>query len=201
MAGSAKPVRKREPAVGAPLPHDSARLHVTGQAAYTDDLPEPRDLLHLAVGMSTVAHAKIRNIDLAAVRAAAGVVEVCTADDIRGMNNCGPIVADDPIFANDLVQYVGQPIFAVAAASVDAARKAARRARIDYHELEAILDPLTAVEKKSFVLPSETLVRGDPDAALSAAPHRAKRRLFLGGQDHFYLEGHIAMVLLQDDGC
>ncbi|MCH7829140.1 MAG: xanthine dehydrogenase molybdopterin binding subunit [Proteobacteria bacterium] len=201
MAGSAKPVRKREPAVGAPLPHDSARLHVTGQASYTDDLPEPRDLLHLAVGMSTVAHAKIRNIDLAAVRAVAGVVEVCTADDIRGMNNCGPIVADDPIFANDLVQYVGQPIFAVAAASVDAARKAARRARIDYHELEAILDPLTAVEKKSFVLPSETLVRGDPDAALSAAPHRAKRRLFLGGQDQFYLEGHIAMVLLQDDGC
>lgn len=201
MAARSKSATKREAAVGAPLPHDSARLHVTGQASYTDDLPEPRNLLHLAVGMSEVAHAKIRKIELAAVRAAHGVVEVCIAGDIAGANNCGPIVADDPIFASDLVQYVGQPIFAVAADTVDAARKAARQAHIDYQELEAILDPITAVQKKSFVLPSETLVRGDPDGALKSAPHRARRRLFLGGQDQFYLEGHIAMAILQDDGC
>jgi len=201
MAASAKPVRKRESAVGAALPHDSAHLHVTGRASYTDDLPEPRDLLHVAVGMSSVAHAEVGNIDLSDVLAAPGVVDVCLASDISGDNNFGPIIADDPILATDLVQFVGQPVFAVVATTVDAARKATRLASIDYRQLEAILDPLTAVEKQSFVLPSETLVRGDPDAALMAAPHRASRRVFLGGQDQFYLEGHIAMAIPQEDNC
>ena len=186
--------------VGKALPHDSAHLHVSGTAAYTDDLPEPRDLLHLAVGMSTVPHGRLRNLDLSAVRDAEGVVAVCTADDIAGENNYGSIVKDDPILAGDIVQYVGQPMFLVAATSVDAARKAALKAQVDYDELEAILDPLTAVEKGSFVLPSETLVRGEPDAALENAPHRVSRRVFVGGQDQFYLEGHIAMALPQEDG-
>jgi len=201
MDASAKPALRREPAVGAPLPHDSAHLHVTGRASYTDDLPEPRDLLHVAVGMSTVAHADVVSIDLSKVLAVPGVVDVCLASDIAGANNYGPIIADDPIFAADLVQYVGQPVFAVAATTVDIARKAARLARIDYREREAILDPLTAVEKQSFVLPSETLVRGEPAAALEAAPRRLQRRVFLGGQDQFYLEGHIAMAVPQEDGC
>jgi xanthine dehydrogenase large subunit len=201
MGASVKPGLKRESAVGSPLPHDSAHLHVTGRASYTDDLPEPRDLLHVAVGMSSVAHANLGQIDLNAVLAAPGVVDVCIASDIPGVNNYGPIIKDDPIFATDLVQYVGQPVFAVAATSVDAARKATGRAKIDYQELEAILDPLQAVEKESFVLPSETLVRGEPDAALQLAPHRVSRRVCLGGQDQFYLEGHVAMAVPAEDGC
>ena len=168
MDVSVKPAEKRKVAVGAPLPHDSARLHVTGRASYTDDLPEPRDLLHVAVGMSTVAHANIGEIGLADVLAAPGVIDVCVAADIVGANNCGPIVADDPILAADIVEYVGQAVFAVAATSVDDARKATRLATIEYRELDAILDPLTAVEKGSFVLPSEKLVRGDPDSALQS---------------------------------
>tara|TARA_R110002096_G_scaffold21113_5_gene69043 strand:- start:295 stop:2610 length:2316 start_codon:yes stop_codon:yes gene_type:complete len=187
--------------VGAALPHDSASLHVTGRASYTDDLPEPRGLLHLAVGMSPVAHGRIRQLDLSEVSAAHGVVDICTAADVVGENNFGAIVADDPIFAVDEVLYAGQSVFAVAAVTVDAARKAAKKAKIDCEELDAILDPLTAVEKSSFVLPSETLQRGDPDAALAGAPHRVARRVFVGGQDQFYLEGHIAMAIPQDDDC
>ena len=187
-------------AVGKALPHDSAHLHVSGTAAYTDDLPEPRDLLHLAIGMSTVAHAKVSNMELGDVLAADGVAGICTAADIPGENNYGSIVKDDPLFADGLVQYVGQPLFAVAATSVDAARKAARKAHVAYEELDAILDPLDAVAKQSFVLPSETLVRGKPDEALEAAPHRLQRRVTLGGQDQFYLEGHIAMAVPQEDG-
>ena len=187
-------------AVGKALPHDSAHLHVSGTAAYTDDLPEPRDLLHLAVGMSSKAHARLQGVDLAAVSAAPGVIDVCVAADIQGDNNCGPIVADEPILAVDKVEYAGQAVFTVAATSVDAARQAAQFAKIDYDELEPILDPLTAVAKKSFVLPSETLERGSTQAALDKAPHRVQRRLDLGGQDQFYLEGHIAMAIPQEDG-
>jgi xanthine dehydrogenase large subunit len=200
MNAHAKPAGKSAGAVGKALPHDSAHLHVCGTAAYTDDIPEPRGLLHLAVGMSERPHARITNMDFGDVLGAPDVVEVCDASDIVGDNNFGPIVKDDPVFADSLVQYVGQPVFAVAAKTVDAARKAARRARIDYDELEPILDPLTAVKKQSFVLPSETLVRGEPDNALKEAPHRLQRRVSLGGQDQFYLEGHIAMAIPQEDG-
>jgi len=187
-------------AVGKALPHDSAHLHVSGGATYTDDMLEPQGLLHVAVGMSSIAHANVRDMDLSSVMASEGVVDICTAADISGENNYGSIVKDDPLFADGLVQYVGQPMFAVAARSVDAARKAARKANVDYDELEAILDPLTAVEKQSFVIPSETLVRGDPDAALAESTHRLQRRVALGGQDQFYLEGHIAMAIPQEDG-
>ncbi len=187
-------------AVGKALPHDSAHLHVSGRAAYTDDLPEPRDLLHVAVGMSSEAHARIGAIDLAAVLGAAGVVDVCLAEDIPGENNCGPIIADEPILATDTVEFAGQAMFAVAAETVDQARKAAKLAKVTYENLDAILDPLVAVEKGSFVLPTETLVRGEPGEALEKAPHRLQRRLDLGGQDQFYLEGHIAMAVPQEDG-
>ena len=187
-------------AVGSAIPHDSAHLHVSGEATYTDDIPEPRDLLHLAIGMSDRAHAKIKNMDLQAVRDAPGVVAVITAMDIPGANNFGPVLQDDPIFADGLVQYVGQSVFAVAAETVDQARKAARLARIEYEDLEAILDTMDAVDKKSFVLPSETLTRGDSERALEEAANRLQGRVNLGGQDQFYLEGQIAMTLPREDG-
>ena len=197
MGARARQARKAS--VGNALPHDSAHLHVSGRAAYTDDLPEPRDLLHVAVGMSRKPHARLRAIDLGDVLAAEGVIDVCLATDIPGENNCGPIVHDEAIFATDTVEYAGQAVFAVAANTVDQARRAALLAKIDYEELEPVLDPLTAVEKGSFVLPSETLARGDAAAAIGNAPRRLQRRFTIGGQDQFYLEGHIAMCLPQED--
>ena len=187
-------------AVGAAIPHDSSALHVSGEALFTDDVVEPQGLLHLAVGMSAKAHAHIDNIDLSAVLEAPGVVAVMAADDIAGENNCGPVIADDPIFAPGLVQYAGQAVFAVAATTVDQARRAVMFARIDYSELEPILDPRKAVAAASFVLPSETMKRGDSAAAIASAAHRLQGSVSLGGQDQFYLEGQIAMALPVEDG-
>ncbi len=201
MDARTKSSSAREAAMGAPLPHDSAHLHVSGRASYTDDLPEPRNIAHVAVGMSPVAHATLQSVDLAGVLGSAGVLAVCTAGDIPGENNYGPIVADDPIFADNLVQYVGQPVFAVVADTVTAARKAARRAEFSLQEHEAILDIRQAVREGSFVLPSETLQRGDPDRAIASAPRSLSRSVSLGGQDQFYLEGHIAMAVPQEDNC
>ncbi len=187
-------------AVGAAIPHESSALHVSGEALFTDDVVEPQGLLHLAVGMSSKAHAHIDNIDLSAVLEAPGVVAVMAADDIAGENNCGPVIADDPIFAPGLVQYAGQAVFAVAATTVDQARRAVMLARIDYSELEPILDPRKAVAAASFVLPSETMKRGDSAAAIASAAHRLQGSVSLGGQDQFYLEGQIAMALPAEDG-
>lgn len=186
--------------VGRDLAHDSAALHVTGAALYTDDIPEPRGLLHAAFGVSTEAHATINSIDLQRVMAAPGVVAVIQASDIRGTNNYGTIVADDPILADTLAQFIGQPIFVVAAKTVDQARRAALLADIDYTPLPAILDPKTALEAESFVLPSRTISQGDSRRAIDAAPRTLKGELNLGGQDQFYLEGQIAMAVPREDG-
>jgi xanthine dehydrogenase large subunit len=182
-------------AVGQPIAHDSAGLHVSGQASYTDDIPEPRGLLHLAVGVSEKAHARIRSIDLSAVTATPGVVDVLLAQDIPGENNFGPVIHDDPILINDTALYAGHPLFAVIAKDVDTARDAVGFARVEYEELPAILDTDTAISESSFVLPSRQVTRGDPATALAEAKHRIQRRVSCGGQDQFYLEGHVAMAV------
>jgi xanthine dehydrogenase large subunit len=186
--------------IGEPHPHDSAHLHVTGRAHYCDDIPLPPNTLHAAFGFSTVAHGHIRDLDLAPVIATSGVVAIALPSDIPGENNYGGAVHDDPIFTDDLVQYAGQPIFAVAAASYTVARKAARRARIAYDELPAILDIRAALVAESYVLPGRELVRGTPATVLANSAHRLRETVVMGGQDHFYLEGQIAIAIPQDDG-
>ncbi len=90
-------------------PHESAHLHVSGRATYTDDIPLVAGTLHAALGLSTKPHAKILSMQFDAVRATPGVIAVFTAEDIPGVNDCGPIKHDDPVLADGLVQYVGQP--------------------------------------------------------------------------------------------
>jgi xanthine dehydrogenase large subunit len=186
-------------AVGVARPHESAALHVLGQANYTDDVPEVRGTLHAALGLSAKPHANILAIDLAAVRASRGVVEVLTASDIPGTNDCGPIVHDDPILADGEVEYVGQPIFIVIADTHDNARRAARLAQVTYEELPAILTPQAARAAQSYVLPPMRLERGDAAAAFERAPHRVQGELYVGGQEQFYLEGQIAYAIPKED--
>jgi xanthine dehydrogenase large subunit len=118
--------------VGKSHPHESAVLHVSGSANYTDDIPETQGTLHAALGLSAQAHALVRSMDLDAVRQAQGVIAVFTARDFPGSNQCGPIIKDDPILADGVVEYVGQPLFAVVARSHELARRAARLAKVDY---------------------------------------------------------------------
>ena len=181
--------------VGKPHPHESALLHVCGEATYIDDIIELQGTLHAALGLSQKAHARVRSLDLSKVRSATGVVAVYTADDIPGVNECGAIIHDDPVLADGLVQYVGQPIFIVVAASHDEARRAARLATIDYEELPAILTPRAAHAAQSYVLPPMHLARGDAAAAFAQAPHKFKGQLDVGGQEQFYLEGQISYAI------
>jgi xanthine dehydrogenase large subunit len=185
--------------VGRGRPHESAALHVLGQATYTDDIAEVAGTLHAALGLSGKAHANIRGIDLASVRASRGVVAVLSAADIPGTNDCGPIIHDDPILADGLVQYVGQPIFIVVADTHDNARRAARLARVTYEELPAVLTPQAARAAQSYVLPPMRLARGEPEAAFARAPHKVKGELHVGGQEQFYLEGQIAYAIPGED--
>ena len=181
--------------------HESAHLHVSGQALYTDDIPLPSNTLHAAFGLSSIAHGRIRTLDLEPVQSFPGVFAIATAADVPGENNYGSAVHDDPIFAPGLVEYVGAPLFAVAADTYSVARKAARCAKVAYEPLPAILDIRVALAANATVLPTQRLVRGRPHEALAEAPHRLEGTVHVGGQDHFYLEGQIAVAIPQEDGA
>lgn len=183
------------------IAHDSAAKHVSGTAEYADDITEPTGTLHAALGLSTCAHGAITGMDLSAVKAAPGVVAVLTAADIPGANDVSPTgLNDDPIFAEAEVLFHGQPIFAVIAETRDQARRAARLGAISYAERPALIDALAAKEAGApYVTPPLSLQRGDADAALAKAPNRIAGRMRVGGQDHMYLEGHIALAIPGED--
>ena len=187
--------------MGKPLPHDAAPLHVTGQARYIDDLPLPADALHLAFGMSTVAHGEITALDLSAVRAAPGVVAVLSAEDLPEMPDCSPSAHDEPLLAVGKVHYVGQPVFLVVADSHLAARKAARLGKVTYRELPALLTVDEALAAGSrFEQGPVIWQKGDASGEIARAPKIIEGSFEVGGQEHFYLEGQVAAALPQEGG-
>ena len=183
------------------VPHDSAHKHVSGEAVYVDDIPEPPGTLQLYAAQSERAHARIAKLDLSRVRAAPGVIAVLTAEDVSGTNDISPIGKhDDPIFVQDRVEFVGQVLFAVAAGTIEEARSAAKLAAVEYEELEPVLSIEAARQRQSYVLDPYVMRRGDAAAALAASPHRLRRSLSIGGQDHFYLEGQVSLAIPMEDG-
>lgn len=184
-----------------PQRHDSGHKHVSGQAEYIDDIIEPAGTLHAYLGLSGRAHAEIVSINLDAVRTSPGVVDVFTGADIPGHNDVSPTgKQDDPVFAENKVEFLGQPVFAVLAQTREQARRAAAKAQIEYRDLEHVIDVADA-EAAGYPLVTEplTLQRGDARAALKKSGNRISAKMRVGGQDHFYLEGQIAFALPGED--
>lgn len=181
--------------------HDSAIKHVTGSADYTDDIAQPEGTLHAYLGVSDVAHAKLNGLDLSKVLATPGVIGVLTAKDVPGVNDISPTgLHDEPVFPTDSIQFHGQPLFAVIAETRDIARRAAELAIVDYETLPHALDPIEAQEAGyPHVTAPLKLERGEVEPALSSAAHRVQGRMSVGGQDHMYLEGHIAFAIPGED--
>ncbi|MBE1297414.1 MAG: xanthine dehydrogenase molybdopterin binding subunit [Rhodobacteraceae bacterium] len=187
--------------VAKPLPHDAARLHVTGAARYVDDTPTPRGTLHLAFGLSSIAKGWITSMDLAPVRSCPGVVAVLTAEDLPFDNDVSPSNHDEPLLSDGTVNYVGQPVFLVVTSSHRAARIAARNAIIEYSEETPLLTLDEALAANSrFEEGPRIYEKGDAAGAIAAAPRVVEGSFELGGQEHFYLEGQAALALPQEDG-
>lgn len=184
---------------GSPSFHESAEKHVTGKAAYIDDLALPADALHVALGLSPVAHGTLTQLDLAKVRQAAGIVDVITFNEVPGHTDIGPVFPGDPIFVDHEISYAGQCLFAVAATSLQAARRAVKLATVVIDEQPASLDPVAAAEREEFVRPSHTQTSGDWQQALNQAERIIEGELFVGGQEHFYLEGQACIVHPTED--
>ena len=188
-----------KPSLGEALAHDSAELHVSGAATYTDDVREPAGCLQAYVLQSPHAHALIKSIDVSAC-AIPGVRAVMVAKDIPGANEVAPAFTGDPVFAEKEVLFAGQSVLAVAADTIEIARKAAHKAIVTYEVLPAILDVHTALREKSFVGDPYTMQIGDSTAGIKNSRHKISGEMEIGGQDHFYLEGQIAMATPLENG-
>ncbi|MEJ2804531.1 xanthine dehydrogenase molybdopterin binding subunit [Comamonadaceae bacterium PP-2] len=175
--------------------HESAAAQVAGAATYIDDIPEIKGTLYAAPILSTVAHGRLKGVDAQAALAMPGVRGVVLAKDVPGDKMLASFTHDEPVFALDEVNYIGQVIGLVVAETVMAARRAARKVVADIEPLPAILTVAEALQAGSQVAPPVTVVRGDAEAALARAPHTLEGRFEVGGQEHFYLEGQIAYAL------
>lgn len=191
-------VTQKNTYVGRSITHESAHLHVSGKANYVDDIPEIEGTLYAGLGLAEIAHGKIINMDLSAVWQAEGVVSVLTGTELLH-NNCGPVVADEPIIATDMVSFFGQVIFVVVAKTYQQAQQASRLAKVTYEALEPILTIEQAIARQSWILPPVQITAGDANAKLAVAPYRLQGIAQVGGQEHFYLEGQICYAYPKEE--
>ena len=181
------------------LTHDSGKKHVSGFAEYTDDISEPLNTLYGAVGWSKKAHAIIKKIDLKDVKNSEGVESVVSYQDIPGRNDVGPVFDGDPIFPKTKVEYYGQPLFAVAATSVELARKAVLKAKVFYKELKPIITISEALKKNNLLFKPRIIKKGNPSQKISRSKNKITGNFMTGSQEHFYLEGQVSLAIPKED--
>ncbi len=184
---------------GQPVPHESARGHVTGTALYTDDLVKRfPGVLHAWPVMSSHAHAFIKRLDVSQALAAPGVCTILTGADVPGEGDCGPNRHDEPLFPSE-IQFHRQPVAWVLGETLDAAFRAAELVQADYEPLPAILSIEDAIAARSYHVGPVQLTRGDA-SVIESSPLRFSGELAIGGQEHFYLETMAAIAWLDETG-
>jgi 4-hydroxybenzoyl-CoA reductase alpha subunit len=132
--------------IGGRAPRVDAWEKVTGRAKYADDLTRP-DMLVGAILQSPLAHARVLNVDASHAERLPGVKAVLTSHNSpTGYFGVSPARYDETLFAKDKVRYVGDEVAMVAAVDHDTACEAIDLIRVDYEELEPVLDGLTAAD-------------------------------------------------------
>jgi xanthine dehydrogenase large subunit len=191
--------RPPDAVVGETIPHESAVLHVTGRALYTDDLtPRTKDLLHGWPVQSPHAHARVTRLHVDPAYDEPGVARVLTADDVPGINDSG-IKHDEPLFPDEVMHH-GQAVCWVLAESLEAARRGAGRVEVDYEPLPALVTLRDAIAANSFQGSLPGAARGDVEEGLAGAAHVFEGETEMAGQEHFYLETQASLAEVDDGG-
>jgi len=170
------------------MKNTDSRSHLQGKSIYLDDIPELQGTLHGLVYDSPVAHAKNVNIDYSEAEKLAGVIKIFTYKDIPGENQIGAIIQDEPLFAEDEVHFMGQPIAFIVAETERIAREAKKLIKFNAEELPAITDAKVAKEKGSFIAPPRTFKLGNLEDGKKKSKYIIKGTTESGGQEHLYLE-------------
>ena len=183
-----------------PALHESGLKHTTGEARYVDDLPAPPRMLVGQVVVSPHARAKILRRDGAKARAVPGVHAVYFAEDVPGLNDVGPVVHDEPLFATSEVQFLGQSVALVVGESYEACRAGVKAVEVDYQPLPAILTIEAAESAGAWLSEPHVMERGDVALGLRSAALRFSGDVRTGAQDHFYLETQVTLALPEEGG-
>ncbi len=178
--------------------HESAILHVTGQANYVDDLPTSAQTLTGRVVYSPHAHANIVSFDLTDARKVAGVHAILSYADIPGQNQMGPVIHDEACLAHSEVLCVGQAIFLIAAESEEIAREAEKKIKIEYEVRKPILTIDEAILHNRLLAPARKMERGEIEQNLNSALHHFSGTLETGAQEHWYLETQASLAIPGD---
>ncbi|XP_069839456.1 aldehyde oxidase-like isoform X2 [Dendropsophus ebraccatus] len=188
--------------VGRPIMHMSGIKQATGEAIYTDDMPPVEGELYVRFVTSSRAHANIVSMDFTEALAQPGVVDIITADDFPGTNECTVDDGTVPILARGEVLCVGQIICAVLANTPDQAKKAAAKVSIVYDNLQPVILTIEeAINNNSFYQPQRQLEVGNVEEAFQTADQVHEGEVFIGGQEHFYMETQsIRVVPKGEDG-
>lgn len=182
------------------MKHYDAILHVRGESKYVDDVMPPTGMLHSAIYSSPVAHAKILSVDISEALASEGVVAVFTGGDVPGENQVGSVIKDQPLLADEVVKYQGEPVALVVAESFEQALAAAAKVRMEYEELEVVVDPRVAFERGDIIGVTRTFEMGDLDGAWRDCHVVVAGRSDVAGQEHLYLETQRARAVPGEGG-
>ena len=184
----------RKKVVGKQVPHDSAVGHVTGEALFVDDLPSAKNELIVDYIASPVAHGKIMSLNSGELAKLDGIVEVITHADVPGHNLYGPVIKDERFLAEDIVEYVGQPIAIIAGESRRAIRQAKKRTLLEIQELTPVFTIDEAITAKQFIGVPRTFKQGNFDKAWRESKHKLTGTFVSNGQEQFYLESQAALA-------
>ena len=185
--------------VGTAVPHEAAALHVTGLALYTDDLVgRTKDVLHAWPVQVMHAHARVTALRTDPALAVPGVVRVLTGADVPGVNDAG-VKHDEPLFPDEVMFY-GHAVCWVLGETLEAARLGAEAVEVEVEPLPALVTVREAIEAEAFQGGQPRLARGDVEQALTASAHVFSGETEFAGQEHFYLETHCALALVDENG-
>ncbi|MFD5712189.1 xanthine dehydrogenase molybdopterin binding subunit [Streptomyces pharetrae] len=191
--------RPEKPVVGVPMPHESAALHVTGTALYTDDLVyRTKDVLHAYPVQVMKAHGRITALRTEPALAVPGVVRVLTGADVPGVNDAG-MKHDEPLFPDE-VMFHGHAVAWVLGETLEAARLGAAAVQVELEELPSLITLQDAIEAGSFHGARPVMETGDIDAGFADSAHVFTGEFQFAGQEHFYLETHAALAQVDENG-
>ena len=178
-------------------PHESGISHVCGTAPYIDDMPTPRDTLHVAFALSPVACGEIESIDISQALGAIGVQKILLAKDIEHLY-IGAVRHDEPLLASKEVLFHGQAIAAVLADSYENAKLASLLIETKIKEKTPIATIQDAIKANSYHDKPIVFNTGEAVKTLANAKRKLKGQLLIGAQEHFYLESQIALATINE---
>jgi len=185
--------------VGQSLPHRSAEAQVSGDAKYTGDIPLPPNAVYAALVLSTKAHARVKTVDTTEAEKCEGFIRYLGFKDILGSNKLGAVFKDEELFVENEVRFFGATIGAILAETHELAVAAAKKVKVEYEDLPAIITIDEAVAAGSFYNIHHELKDGNLQDQISHSDHHISGSLYMGGQEHFYLETNVAVAFPLDN--